>query len=95
MHVHKEIPLVFACLLLQQAMWHTTVEDSGSFFVEMCALQKSRFYVGKTTLFENMVVQGDYDGDDADDEGEGGLELDRLHDPHRGLVRHVVDLGAT
>ena len=95
MHVHKVIPFVFACLLLQQAMWHKTVEHSGSFFVDMCALQKCRFYLGKTVLFENILVQGDYDGDDADDVGDGGLEDDQLHDPHRGLVRHGVDLRDT
>ena len=40
-------------------------------------------------------MQGDYDGDDADDVGDGGLEADQLHDPHRGLVRHGVDLRDT
>ena len=95
MHVHKVIPFVFDCLLLQQTLWHKTLEHSGSFFVDMCALQKCRFYVGKTVLFENILVQGDYDDDDADDEDDGGDDDDERHDPHRHLVRHGIDLRDT
>ena len=40
-------------------------------------------------------MQGDYDDDDADDEDDGGDEDDELHDPHRRLVRHGVDLRDT